>query len=273
MLKNEISLPGINNARELGGYKAGDKVIKHGLLIRTGALKDAAPEAVELLKNKYNLKAIVDFRMQSERINIPDPEVEGAKYYGFSVVEMEDYFARAKDVREVDKQLLWKTNDRMALFEQAYEYGMLGPETYVSFLMEDRGKKAYKEFFKVLLDVEENGAVLWHCTDGKDRTGLAAMLILIALGADKDTVMEDYMLTNVYNSQTLEYVKSRLAGSDMPQRKRDALMFMLGGVVERYMTGAIEALINSYGSVKEYMFEELSVGDPELKVLRRKFLV
>ena len=98
MLKNEISLPGINNARELGGYKAGDKVIKHGLLIRTGALKDAASEAVELLKNKYNLKAIVDFRMQSERINIPDPEVEGAKYYGFSVVEMEDYFARAKDV-------------------------------------------------------------------------------------------------------------------------------------------------------------------------------
>ena len=53
MLKNEISLPGINNARELGGYKAGDKVIKHGLLIRTGALKDAAPEAVELLKNKF----------------------------------------------------------------------------------------------------------------------------------------------------------------------------------------------------------------------------
>ncbi|MCR5205176.1 MAG: tyrosine-protein phosphatase [Lachnospiraceae bacterium] len=98
------------------------------------------------------------------------------------------------------------------------------------------------------------------------------MLILVALGADKDTVMEDYMLTNVYNSQTLEYVKGRLAGSDMPQRKRDALMFMLGGVVERYMTGVIEALINGYWSVKEYMFEELGVGDPELKVLRRKFL-
>ena len=272
MFKNEIVLPGINNARELGGYKAGNKVVKHGLLIRTGELKDAAPESVELLKEKYNLKAIVDFRMQSERVNIPDPEVPGVKYFGLSVVEMEDYFAKAKDVREVDKQLLWKTNDRMALFEQAYEYGMLGPETYVSFLLEDRGKKAYKEFFKVLLDVEENGAVLWHCTDGKDRTGLAAMLILTALGADKDTIMEDYMLTNVYNAQTLEYVKSKFAVSDMPQRKRDALMFMLGGVIERYMSDAIIALVNKYGSVKEYLFEELGVGDPEISVLQRKFL-
>lgn len=80
------------------------------------------------------------------------------------------------------------------------------------------------------------------------------------------------MLTNVYNAQTLEYVKSKFAVSDMPPRKRDAVLFMLGGVVERYMTGAIDALVNHYGSVGEYLFEELGVGDPELLILRRKFL-
>ena len=61
--------------------------------------------------------------------------------------------------------------------------------------------------------------------------------------------------------------------ADMPPRKRDALLFMSGGVVESYMTNAINTLESKYGSVREYLFKELGVGDMEIKKLKDKFLV
>ena len=273
MFKNEIVLPGVNNARELGGYKIGDKTIVKGKLIRTGSLNNATEEAKSLIKDNYKVNTIIDFRMNDERKHVPDPEIQGVKYIGLSVVEMEDYFSKVKDIREVDKQLMWKTADKTAIFEQAYEYGMLGPETYIGFVLDERGKKAYKEFFKILLELKDDDcAILWHCTDGKDRTGLAAMLLLYALGADKKTIIYDYMLTNEYNAQTLDFVKSKALAANMPQRKMDALLFCSGGVIERYMTNAIETLENNYGSVKEYLFEELGVGDMERKTLKARYL-
>ena len=273
MLKNEIGLPGITNARELGGYVIGDKTIKKGLLLRTGALNNAGTDAIKILEEKYRVQKIVDFRMKYEWANVPDPEVKGAEHVGLSVVEMEDYLQKAGYSMDVDKQFLWKTQDRMALFEQAYEFGMLGSDTYIAFILGERGKKAYKEFFKILLETDtDKGAILFHCTDGKDRTGLAAMLLLYALGADRKTVIDDYMLTNEYNSQTLEFVRKKAEEADMPPRKRDALMFMSGGVVESYMTNAINTLESKYGSVREYLFEELGVGDVEIKKLKDKFL-
>lgn len=274
MLKNEINLPGVTNARELGGYPADRKTIRKGVLIRTGALYNAEPEAVKRLQEEFHVQTIIDFRMKKEWTGVPDPTVTGAERKELSVVEMEDYLARVGNSVDVDKQLLWKTQDRMALFEQAYEFGMLGSDTYIGFILGDRGKKAYKEFFRILLETEpDKGAVLWHCADGKDRTGLAAMLLLYALGADRKTVLEDYMLTNEYNAQTLEFIRKKAAAANMPPRKRDALLFMSGGVVESYMANAINTLESKYGSVREYLFEELGVGDMEIKKLKDKFLV
>ena len=57
----------------------------------------------------------------------------------------------------------------------------------------------YKEFFK-LLQQEKNLPLLFHCSAGKDRTGMGAALILYALGVDEQTIMEDYLASNVYLS-------------------------------------------------------------------------
>ena len=99
------------------------------------------------------------------------------------------------------------------------------------------------------------------------------MLLLYALGADRKTVLEDYMLTNEYNAQTLEFIRKKAEAANMPPRKRDALLFMSGGVVESYMANAINTLESKYGSVREYLFEEFGVGDMEIKKLKDKFLV
>ena len=73
MLKNEILLPGVHNSRELGGYPAGGRIVKKGVLIRTAELACAAPEAKLKLSETYHVKYIVDFRMKSEVVKNPDP--------------------------------------------------------------------------------------------------------------------------------------------------------------------------------------------------------
>ena len=268
MLKQAIELPGVENARELGGYAVGDKHIRPGLLLRTAALNNAIPEAVDKLTDDYHLQAVIDFRMAVERGSVPDPEIPGAKNIHLPVIEIEDYPPPDPKMLEEYK----KGGDRMKIFEMSYEAGMLGPGQYLGFLLGERGKRAYREFFRILLESDpDKGAILWHCTDGKDRTGCAAMLLLTALGASRETIINDYMLTNEYNAAQIKAVRQKTAAYPMPPEKLDALLFVNGAVVERYMTNAIDTLKEKYGSVEGYIREELNVGSAELEALRNKY--
>lgn len=273
MLKQSIDLPGVGNARELGGYAIGEKRVRSGVLLRTAALAQATPEAIQRLHDTYRVQYVVDFRMSAEQSSTPDPQVPGAQSLHLSVVETDDFMAPDGTDPELLALLTNPNADRMKLFEVAYECGMLGPQTYVEFLLGERGKAAYASFFRALLELEAERAILWHCTDGKDRTGCAAMLLLCALGASRQTVLEDYLLTNEHNAAVVEAVRQRVAGYPMPQDKLDALLFMSGAVIEEYMTHALDTLERSYGSVVGYLEDELGVGATELDLLRDAFLV
>ena len=74
MPENVIHLPGISNARELGGYPAGDKYIKKGVLLRTGGLSGASPEALSILSSNFKVRTVIDFRMKTEQASRPDPD-------------------------------------------------------------------------------------------------------------------------------------------------------------------------------------------------------
>ena len=181
------------------------------------------------------------------------------------------------DSGEKTRELLTMYNDpkadRMAIFNMMYDQGLLNESTYDIFLLGERGKKAYRAFFDALFRLEPGRAVLWHCADGKDRTGCAAMLLLFALGSSRETVMEDYLLTNVYNAQKLDAVRQKVAALNFEAKKLDTLMFVSGGVIKSYMDHAIGTLEERYGSVTGYLKQELGIGDPELEALRAKFLV
>ena len=271
MLKNEIRLPGVNNSRELGGYPVGGRIVKKGVLIRTAELIGATPEAKIKLSETYHVKYIVDFRMKSEVVKTPDPIIEGADNHNYPVVEIEDYFAMLGN-SDIPKDILSQPMDKSQLIEMAYERGLIGPQMYSMYLFGDRGKKAYKDFFSLLIEVDpEANAVLWHCTDGKDRAGLAAALLLAALGADMKTILDDYMLTNVYNEQKIDAIKSKY--SDCTQEKQDAMIFAGGGVIDSYLMNAFSSINKEFGSVEGYLTDGLGLSDSDLIELREKFTI
>ena len=271
MLKNQIELPGVSNARELGGYPVEGGRVRKGVLLRTGYLGEASPEAISILQDKYKVKTIVDFRMSGEVYKAPNKEVPGAKYVHLPVMEMEDYAARIKDPNLL-KEFMSGKLDRGAIFDIAYENGMLGPEMYELFLQGDRGKAAYREFFKILLNTDpDKEAVLWHCKDGKDRTGIGAALILSLLGATRDTIFEDFLLTNEYNAVVVKAAWEKYSATGMDQDRLDALLFTTGGVIKRYLDYALNVLDKEYGGVEGYLTGPLGLTKEDLKELREKY--
>ena len=272
MPKNAISLPGVSNTRDLGGYSAGNGFIRKGVLIRSGTLAHALPEAVQILKDEYSLQTVVDFRMKSRTKSDPDPVIPGAKYVALSVVEMLDYAASLGSPIKAAR-LLSKRSSKEAVLEMAFEYGLLGPEMYVLFLLGERGKKAYRSFFEILLKNDpDRGAVLWHCDDGKDRAGLATMLLLSALGTDRETILKDYLLTNESNAKRIEDIKKDYEELGVSQDKLKAMIFASGGVFAEYMNHAMDTLRGKYGSVTGYLKEGLGLKESDFSLLREKYL-
>lgn len=272
MLRQAIELPGVGNARELGGYVVGETRVKEGVLLRTAGLAGMTSQAIDRLRDVYRVQTVVDFRMSVEQSGSPDPMVPGAVDIHIPVIELEDFSAPEDVVSDVAEMFRDMSTNRMRLFEVAYELGMIGPDLYVRFLTGERGKQGFAAFFQKLLELEDGRAILWHCTDGKDRTGCAAMLTLFALGAPRETVLADYLLTNEYNAAALDAVRKRVAAHPMPEERLDALLFMSGSVIEGYMVHAIEVLEERYGSVEGYLREELDVGEGEREQLRSAFL-
>lgn len=272
MHNNEILLPGVSNARELGGYPVGDKYIKKGVLIRSGSLSEALPEAIQILQDSYKLKVIVDFRMKNKSESEPDPTISGAVYTNLPVIEMEDYFSDLADSK-IAEQFSSGSIDMETVYKIAFERGLLGPDLYLRFLLGDRGKKAFRGYFKILLEHDpDEGAILWHCDDGKDRAGIAAMLLLSLLGADKDTIISDYLKTNESNAQKIEAVRQKYEALGLEGDALDTMIFVSAGVFPKYIACAYDTLDQKYGSVTGYIREELGVSDADMKLIRDKYV-
>ena len=140
---------------------------------------------------------------------------------------------------------------------------------YTEILLSEVGQRGYARFFELLL--EADGAVLWHCTYGKDRTGVAAALLMYALGVDEETILQEFLLTNeVYQAEIagLE-AKLKSAGYD------DAVVGeakAIIGVKGEYLTAAFEAVKEEYGSIEDYIRNQLGVSDEARNRLREKYL-
>jgi len=118
----------------------------------------------------------------------------------------------------------------------------------------------FREFFGLLL--ESDVPTVFHCTAGKDRTGFAAALVLHALGASRDDILDDYLLTN-------ERLK-RPPGAGMGLAPE--VVAVMWGVQVEFLQAAFEALEKDHGSLDGYLRDGLGLGNAELRHLRALYL-
>ncbi len=161
--------------------------------------------------------------------------------------------------------------DLIQLVELCEQMGMLDDNMYIGFLTSDSGKKAYSQFFRILLGAEPDRAVLWHCTSGKDRTGLAAMLLLSLLGVEESVIMEDYMLTNEYNAPRIEGTKKHLRAKGCEEVFVEKAVLVFDAVDRHFMENTIAFLKEKYGSILGYIRSELNISAGDMELLKEKY--
>ena len=270
-----LGLTGIGNARELGGYRVFDgRTVRRGVLLRTAALAGATEEDLRALRERYHLAVVADFRMDAEAGRAPDPVIDGVRNLRIPIMDTELLAERSGGMSELLATLA-KNNDSagsMAQLIAAVDAGIVSDQIYVEFLMGAQGKKGYRQLFEELLALPEGQSLLFHCTQGKDRTGLAAMLILSALGVDEETILADYMLTNEYNAELIAGERRGLAARGIPEDKMNAYLMAMDRVSSETMTNALDWLRENYGSVNGYLEQELGMGETERNALRYRFL-
>lgn len=272
-MDQSIGLEGVGNARELGGYMAEDgRTVVHGVFLRTAALANATENDLRRLKDDYHLSVVIDLRMTREVDSAPDPEIDGVENLHLGIMDEEAMAKKqqnmsAEDIKKLD---LTQKTDQLKL---AILLGIISDHMYIDFLSGEPGKAGYARMFREIMDLPEGGSLLFHCTQGKDRTGLAAMLILAALGVDEKTIMADYVLTNTFNARLIESERQMLAEEGIEGDEKEIYMRAMDEVDPQYMVNALDWMKGNYGSILGYIRTELGVTDEEIEQLRARYLV
>ena len=267
--RHSIGLTGVHNARELGGYATQDgRHVKFGKLIRTAKLSDANEDDINRLANVYHVKKDIDFRTDAECTIHPDKDIPGCTYYHYSALgtgipqydlnkkeDQEALAAYAKSIASLDKD-----GD---LVDHYYK------DMYKSLYTTEEGLNAYRNFFQQLLDA--NGeTVLWHCTSGKDRTGVTGALMLYALGADLDTIKEDYLYTNEQNALYRRSVLDRMRAKNASDIRVEEIR-VLESVDWAYISSFLSEIERAYGSIDDFIEKRMGLDSAKLEILRAKY--
>lgn len=259
-------VPGFHNElnlRELGGYPGADgRKVKHGLLYRSGALGEATPDEVHAIE-ALGLRYVLDLRSGEEAGELPDPDLAGITQVRISGCMDAD-----------DNEVNLSPSTILNLIGNPRRRDDDPEEDIVSAVAEINASIAFDNVaYRELMSQLEAGTapVLFHCTAGKDRTGIAAMVILMALGVDEDTIIADYMLTNEYRRSAIE---AKLAEHPILSRfDLFELAVRAGeGVVEQFGRRVLEEIKQEYGTFDVYLEREFGLAGERLAAFRDKYL-
>jgi protein-tyrosine phosphatase len=256
--ERQIKLEGQDNFRDLGGYRTTDgHTVKWGLIYRAGQLSKLTDSDISKLK-ELKIRTVVDFRGTSEVERGKDRLPEGVRSVGLPI-----------DINSLPKP----EESSSGSSANGADNGMLRATRSIMLFKTD----VYSAFIRELSD-PQNRPLLFHCTAGKDRTGVGGAILLTLLGVPWETVKEDYLLSNYYrkeqNEKDLKTLRDSLAQKQgVPPEKVDMSSYEAAYYVRpEYIEAARQDVINKYGSMEAFFKKELGVTDELIKRLRSELL-
>jgi protein tyrosine/serine phosphatase len=244
-------LKGLDNFRDVAGTTtaystAHDGTMRAGVFYRSNAITPSATDLVTL--NSLDIKAIYDLRTPSEIAAKPDTLISGATYSNIDIVGAAQSGANITNVS----------------FHSAAQAFAMMQDTNRDFVREAGMRSEYKQLFNELAAVD--GAALFHCTAGKDRTGWTAAVLQSIAGVDNETIMSDYLATNEYTAAWMAATLKKMPPS------MAAIYTPLIGVKADYLQAGLDEVTAQYGTMDNYLKQGLGLSQETIYVLRGKMV-
>ncbi len=255
------------NTRDLTGIKTQDNLlIKEKRLIRSGKLSNASLKDLDILKNEYNLNLVIDLRNEVEKKQTPDLLPSGVNLIEKPIL-VSSHMGMTHEEKMSDKEALIDFVNRVLSQGDGISYMK---NLYSYFVLDKHCLKMYSEFLQIVKDHQE-GSLLFHCSVGKDRAGIAAAFILKLLNVSNSDIIEDYLLTNKY---VLEDVNKKVGflKTKINNPLLETCYFNLYLAKEEYITYLFDLIDKNYGSFNNFRKEALKFNDEDMEKLKANYL-
>jgi len=246
----KIALQGAHNFRDLGGYHTQDgRSLRWRQLFRSDDLSELTDADLVTLQ-ALNLRSVIDLRSSRELIDKENRLPAGSTYRRIQIYK-----------REPLLEYFW-----VAFFQRHLLASALG-DNYIK-LVENRAQ-TFGAVIRLLADLK-NLPLVYHCSAGKDRTGIVCALTLSLLGVPDETIIADYSLSNLgYEHYYSEFIAGgRLDGWGVPYEEFQPLFV----VQPDWMRNLLEHIRKKYGTIENYLIQNAGLNQQELENIRENLL-
>lgn len=255
----------LNNARELGGYVMRDgRQIRRGKLLRSFFLAEATEEDIRILRETYDLRLVLDMRSEDEIEQEPDPEIPGVRWVHVPIIDFEE-------LQDNQEEVDWSSPESVVKETARFLQEGDAEKAYAHDLESSFGQAGFRAFFREILNCTD-GAALWHCHTGKDRTGIGAGLLLEVLGAEWDTILADYELSSLFFAEGIREAEKLARSMGYDEEMVEKISGLTDGVHAGFLENAWDYLRESWGSPVGYVTNALGITEREIEILRERYL-
>lgn len=254
-----LALEGTPNFRDEGGYETADhRFTRWGVLYRSGVLSGLTPHDLKYL-SQLGIRAVCDFRTEEETSIAPE------KWTGEQTVKLVSVpvGTTGADHKSVNMKSFLAGNPTPEQAKQRMEkvYGVMVLDNADS----------YAATFRELIDGPL--PMLYHCTAGKDRTGVFSAMVLRLLGVPESTILADYRLTDKYMDADGRRKMAEAAKNPQLAGISQGTMKAMMAADPAALGAAFHAIDEKYGSFDNYRKSELKVSDADVAKLKERLLM
>ena len=264
----DILFDNIVNARDLGGLTGHEgRELRSGCLLRTAHLHDATDEDVRRLRENYHLRRVFDFRSLGEAEFLPDREIESATHHLLPTIDMSEERLTGQ---AIPQEAFLDLERHIVNYSFYPEVQAMAADMYPSLIRSEYSQLQYAAFLRLIIETPE-GAVLWHCFQGKDRTGWGAAFILSALGVDREAIIEDFDRSNDAYRELVQRLDDEIVARGGGEAEMDVVQAFMG-VSTKNFRRTLELIDREFGGMTNYLHEILCLSHDDIQLLRKRYL-
>ena len=243
----------INSVSNFRDVAIGSKM-KNNILFRCAKLSTLNDEDIKKIED-LNPHAIIDFRDPKEINKAPDNLSKDLLKKYVSLPISASTLSRMVDQKNID-------GDNKFTYEKVME------ESYKLYI--NNHKHVWKEFIKILLKANNN-PIIFHCSAGKDRTGIASFIIQKLCDNPMEVIFENYLLSNELLTINAATAEQSTASKKDDQLITEIMLDTLSKVKKSYLISGINEIENQFESLENYIIQELGFTDADIKDLKKLY--